>query len=200
MNTLDTDISSAFALLAVLLVFVIGYFAAFFPLVQGLLDQPTPEVDADRKTMISQLRTYRVLLGGVILLAILTGVVLAPLTRRVAVSISFRGPFPTVEAGLLLIDLMLLALFAVTVWVLVRIGYRIRTIRHANDNALLAPQLPVDPELVEGWSTVKLVKIERKARPTSTRKASRVAMPLAIISSEKIQSSVKLTNMAERLP
>ncbi len=129
MKTLDDDISSAFALLAVLLVFVIGYFAAFFPLVQILLDQPTPEVEADRRAMVSRLRAYRVLLGGVILLTVLTGVVLAPLTRRVAVTISFRGPFSTVKAGLLLVDLMLLALFAVTVWVLVRIGRRIRTIR-----------------------------------------------------------------------
>jgi hypothetical protein len=133
MNTLDDDISSAFALLGVLLVFVIGYFAAFFPLVQGLLDQPTPEVATDRRAMISRLGTYRVLLMGVILLTALTGVVLAPLTRRVVVAISFRGPFPTVEAGLLLIDLMLLALFGVTVWVWVRIGRRIRTIRAYKD-------------------------------------------------------------------
>jgi hypothetical protein len=128
MSALDGAISTAFTLLSVLLVFVIGYFAAFFPLVQALLDQPTPTVNEDKETLISKLRAYRVLVGGVLLLTILVGVILTPVTRRVILSISFAGPFPTIEAALLLIDIMLLALFAVTVWVCVRIWCRIRTI------------------------------------------------------------------------
>jgi hypothetical protein len=44
-------------------------------------------------------------------------------------TISFRGAFPTVEAGLLLIDVMLLALFAETVWVWVRLANRINIMR-----------------------------------------------------------------------
>jgi hypothetical protein len=127
--TLNDQISGAFALLGVLLVFVIGYFAAFFPLVQDLLEQPAPEVAADRRALISRLRAYRVLVGGVLLLSVLTGVVLTPLTRRVVTSISFRGPFPTIGAGLLLIDVMLLVLFAVTLWMWIRIRRRIRMLR-----------------------------------------------------------------------
>jgi hypothetical protein len=45
--------------------------------------------------------------------------------------ISFRGPFPTIQAGLLVIDVMLLALFAVTVWVWLRLARRIRALRSA---------------------------------------------------------------------
>lgn len=58
-----------------------------------------------------------------------TGVVVTPLTRRVVLAISFRGPFPTIGAGLLLIDVMLLALFAVAVWVWIRLGRRIGALR-----------------------------------------------------------------------
>lgn len=129
MTELDDEISSAFALLGLLLVFVIGYFAALFPLAQDLLERPAPEVDADRGALISRLRTYRVLVGGVILLTVATGVVVTPLTRRVLLTFSFRGPFPTIEAGLLLIDVMLLALFSVTMWVWIRLGRRIRALR-----------------------------------------------------------------------
>ncbi len=129
MTRLEDEISSAFALLGLLLVFVIGYFAALFPLAQDLLERPAPEVAADRQLLIARLRTYRVLVGGVLLLTVATGVVVAPLTRRTVLDISFRGPFPTIEAGLLLIDLMLLALFAVTVWLWVRLGRRVRALR-----------------------------------------------------------------------
>jgi hypothetical protein len=129
MTTLDDEISTAFGLLGLLLVFVIGYFAALFPLAQDLLERPAPEVVADRRALVSRLRTYRILVGGVLLLTVGTGVVVTPLTRRVVQAISFRGQFPTVQAGLLLIDVMLLALFAVTVWVWVRLGRRIRLLR-----------------------------------------------------------------------
>lgn len=124
--TLDEEISSAFSLLGLLLVFVLGYFAALFPMAQDLLEQPAPEVQADRKGLITRLRTYRVLVGGVLLLTVATGVVVAPLSRRVVLAISFRGEFPTIRAGLLLIDVMLLALFAATVWLWVRLRRRIR--------------------------------------------------------------------------
>ena len=131
MTTLDDEISKAFGLLGLLLVFVIGYFAALFPLTQDLLERPAPEIAADRRALISRLNTYRILVGGVLLLTVGTGVVVTPLTRRVVLAISIRGPFPTTQAGLLLIDVMLLALFAVTVWVWVRLGRRIRTLRGA---------------------------------------------------------------------
>jgi len=49
MSRLDDEISSAFALLGLLLVFVICYFAALFPLAQDLLERPAPEVATDRQ-------------------------------------------------------------------------------------------------------------------------------------------------------
>ena len=126
--TVDEEISSAFSLLGLLLVFVIGYFAAFFPLAQELIERPAPDVIADRQALIAKLRTYRVLLGGVLLLTISTGVVVTPLTRHVLLAISFRGPFPTIEAGLLLLDVMLVALFVVSAWVWLRLGQRSRAL------------------------------------------------------------------------
>ena len=42
MSRLDDEISSAFALLGLLLVFVIGYFAALFPLAEGCIYWVTP--------------------------------------------------------------------------------------------------------------------------------------------------------------
>jgi hypothetical protein len=126
---LDDEISSAFALLGVLLVFVIGYFAALFPLVQDLLEQPKPDVLADRRVLLSRLQTYRFLVGGVLLLTVATGAIVTPITRRVLQCISFGGPFPTIQAGLLLIDVMLLALFTVLVWVWIRIARRVRSLR-----------------------------------------------------------------------
>lgn len=121
---IDEEISSAFSLLGLLLVFVIGYFAAFFPLAQELIERPAPDVLADRQALIAKLRTYRVLLGGVLLLTFSTGVVVTPLTRNVLMNISLRGPFPTIEAGLLLLDVMLAALFVVSAWVWFRLGQR----------------------------------------------------------------------------
>lgn len=129
--TLNSEITSTFTLLSLLLVFVIGYFAALFPVAQDLLERPTPEIAADRRALISRLRTYRILVGGVLLLTAATGVVVGPLTRRVLLSISFGGPFPTIQAGLLLVDVMLLALFGVTAWVSVRLGRHIRSLRRA---------------------------------------------------------------------
>lgn len=130
--TLDDQITSAFALLGLLLVFVLGYFAAIFPVAQDLLEAPTPEVAVDRQALIARLRTYRILLGGLLILTVATGVVVTPLTRRVVLTVSFDGPFPTVQAGLLLIDVMLLALLTVTAWVWVRLGRR--AVRLRNDS------------------------------------------------------------------
>jgi hypothetical protein len=50
--------------------------------------------------------------------------------RRAVLAISLREPFPTIEAGLFLIDLMLVALFVVTAWVWIRLGRRIRGLRN----------------------------------------------------------------------
>lgn len=129
--TLNNEITSAFTLLSLLLVFVIGYFAALFPVAQDLLERPTPEIAAERRALISRLQTYRILVGGVLLLTAATGVVVSPLTWRVLLSISFGGPFPTIQAGLLLVDVMLLALFAVTAWVWARLGRHIGSLRRA---------------------------------------------------------------------
>jgi hypothetical protein len=130
--TLDDEISNAFSLLGLLLVFVIGYFAALFPLTEELLERPTPDVTADRRVLIARLRTFRILMGGVLPLTTATGLVVAPLTRRVVSAISLGGRFPTIQAGLLLIGVMLLALLVVALWAWVRLGRRINALRRTS--------------------------------------------------------------------
>jgi hypothetical protein len=58
-------------------------------------------------------------------------VVAAPLTRCVLTPISVQGPFPTIEAGLLLVDVMLVALFAASLWVWIQLGRRAKRLREA---------------------------------------------------------------------
>jgi hypothetical protein len=62
------------------------------------------------------------------LLIVATGVVIAPLTEKVLAAWSFHEPYSTVRAGLLLIDLMLLALLAMTGWLWRRLRARIRSL------------------------------------------------------------------------
>lgn len=125
---LDKEITDTFALLGLLLVFVLGYFAAVFPLVQGVLGEDLGEAAAEKRRLASRARTYRVLVGGILLLTVSTGCVVAPLTWRVLGAISVGRPFSTVRAGLLLVDVMLLALLAVTLWLWVGLGRKRRDV------------------------------------------------------------------------
>jgi uncharacterized membrane protein len=127
--SLDTQITDAFALLGLLLAFLFGYFAAVFPLVQALLDQPRPEAKDDRQALAGQLGTYRVLVSGILLLIVATAVVVAPLTWKVLAAVSVHRPYSTLRAGLLLIGLMLLALLGVTGWLWGRLHGRITKLR-----------------------------------------------------------------------
>lgn len=131
MTALDREISQAFGLLGLLLVFVLGYFSAFFPVVEELVhrDMPASASKEEKARVVTRLRSYRRLLAGLAGLTVLVLAVLGPLTRRVAVAWRWSGPFPTIRAGLLMIDLMLVLLLAFTVWLLARLGHRIGELR-----------------------------------------------------------------------
>jgi uncharacterized BrkB/YihY/UPF0761 family membrane protein len=126
-TALDREISQAFGLLGLLLVFVLGFFSAFLPLVEELInrDVPPSASDEERRQVLVRLQTYRRLVGGLSVLTLLVLSVLWPVTRRVAAAWRWSGPFPTIRAGLLMVDLMLLLLLVLTVWLLVRLGNRI---------------------------------------------------------------------------
>lgn len=125
---LDRQITDIFNLVAVLLVFVLGYFAAFFPQADELVERglPAGSSEAERRRLVQRLRAYRVLVvgtGG--LTAIVLGL-LSPLTTDVARQWSWH--YSTPRAGLLAVDLMLLVLLGVNGWLFVRLSRRIRNL------------------------------------------------------------------------
>lgn len=131
MNDLDLEISGAFSLLGVLLVFVIAYFSAILPDINELLGRPAPEVNADRRSLAARLRTYRSLTVGLLLVVAAVLTLLVPLSRRVLKSLSFTGPFQTIRAGLLFIDFLLIAMALVAGWLFARLSRRIDDFREA---------------------------------------------------------------------
>jgi uncharacterized integral membrane protein len=108
--TVDQQISNAFALLAVLLVFVIAYYSALLPQANDLMARPRPPEDSGVQALVARLRSYRALTAGYLALIALVMVVLYPLTRDVIEHTPWRWPVPTLRAGLLLVDLCLLGM------------------------------------------------------------------------------------------
>lgn len=126
MTSLDPEIREAFDLIALLLVFVLGYFAAFFPQADGLIGQDLPSgaSQADRGYLLRRLRSYRRLVAGTAALVVLVLAVLTPLTARVAQQWSWTYSAP--RFGLLVVDVMLVAMLGVNGWLLSRLGNRIK--------------------------------------------------------------------------
>jgi hypothetical protein len=125
---LDRQITEIFSLVAVLLVFVLGYFAAFFPQADELVERGVPAgaSEADRRGLVQRLRTYRALVLGTGGLAAIVLGLLTPLTIDVAKQWSWH--YSTPRAGLLAVDLMLLLLLVVNSWLSVRLSRRIRNL------------------------------------------------------------------------
>jgi pyridoxal phosphate enzyme (YggS family) len=99
---LDRQIADVFALLGVLLVFVIAYLSAMFPLVEDAVRQPRPTVEADRLRLGRRLRAYRNLIGGLALSIVLIAVLLLPLSGQAVSGWAWpwqRG-YRTTRAGL----------------------------------------------------------------------------------------------------
>ncbi len=115
MNSPDREISDAFSLLGVLLVFVFAYGSALLPLIVGVLEQTTPVAQDDRSAFVGRLKSYHRLILALIVVALTVGGVLAPLTRHVLATWTFSGPFSTPKAGLLLVDALLLLTVAASI-------------------------------------------------------------------------------------
>ena len=113
MKLLDDQIADAGNLIAILLVFVFGYFSAIWPQLTVLLEEPAPAVAADRRRLASRLRAYQNLLAGLGLLVVAVLALLAPLTRQVLAHLSWKGPYHVLWAGLLLVDLLLVSMLAI---------------------------------------------------------------------------------------
>lgn len=122
---LDRQITDVFNLIALLLVFVLGFFAAFFPQADDLIerDLPASASQADRAQLIRRLRSYRLLVGGTGALTAIVLAVLGPLTARVATDWTWH--YSTARVGLLAVDLMLLGMLGVNGWLFRRLSKRI---------------------------------------------------------------------------
>lgn len=123
---LDREISDAFGLLAVLLVFVIAYFSALLPQSEDLITRSRPVEEAARKAVVARLRAYLKLTAGFLSLVILVGIVVEPLSWHVVRDTAFQWPLPTLRAGLLLVDLCLVGMLVAGVRLVQRLGSRIR--------------------------------------------------------------------------
>ncbi len=124
MNALDAQIADASDLIAVLLVFVFGYFSAIWPQLTVLLEEPAPTVGADRRRLASRLGAYQNLLVGLGLLVVTVVALLMPLTRQVLDQLSWTGRYHVLRAGLLLVDLLLLSLLVIVARSIARISRR----------------------------------------------------------------------------
>lgn len=127
--TLDEEISDAFGLLAVLLVFVIAYFSAILPQADELIDRPRPSDDSTLRSLIAGLGAYRKLTAGFLVLVCMVAVVLWPLTSRVLRSTSWEWPVPTLRAGLILVDMCLVGLAAGGIRLVQRLSARITKLK-----------------------------------------------------------------------
>jgi hypothetical protein len=127
--TLDQEIIEAAGIIGLVLVFVFGYFAALLPVVLALLDTPSPDIADDRAALASRIAAYRWIIILLFLLTVLVGSTIAPLSRQVIASWSSSGPFPTIRAGLLVMDFLLLTLAGTTFLLWIRMTKRLRELR-----------------------------------------------------------------------
>ena len=134
---LDKQISDVFGLLAVLLVFVIGYFSALLPQAEDLISRVRPNEEAQRLALRTRLTTFRRLAYGLESLIVLVAALLLSVSRQAITSWPpnlafpwvFSDDFPTARAGLILVDLLLAAVFVATIWLIRSLSRRIRQLR-----------------------------------------------------------------------
>jgi hypothetical protein len=134
---LDKQISDIFGLLAVLLVFVIGYFSALLPQAEDLIARVRPNEEAQRRALRTRLSTFRRLAYGLEGLNVLVLALLFSVSRQVLSGWPTNVPFPwissdtfpTVRGGLILVDVLLVAVLVATAWLIRTISQRMGQLR-----------------------------------------------------------------------
>ena len=127
MNDLDAKISDVFGLLAVLLVFVIAYFSAIFPIADQLIEQDmSNKRESEKDALVARLGSYRWLTLGFLSLTVLVGLVVAPLSQEVIAAWSWHWPMSATRTGLLLVDVCLIGMVAAGMWLVWRLSRGIR--------------------------------------------------------------------------
>jgi hypothetical protein len=118
--TLDQQIVNAGGLIALLLVFVFAFFAALLPNFETARFQSIPAAVDDIHSLVGRLSTYRALAWSLFGVVVLVLALLGPLTRRDLGS-QIWNPFDTLRAGLLFVDVLLIATGAgllVEIWLM----------------------------------------------------------------------------------
>lgn len=124
--TLDQEIAAVSQLLSLLLAFLTGYFSALFPIIEQLLLQSAPDVQADRRKLVARLSAYRKLVAAFAILVFLALSLLMPLSGQVVIAIAPRASFNTLRAGLLLLDVFMIVMGVVSLSLSLRLRRRIR--------------------------------------------------------------------------
>jgi hypothetical protein len=122
---LDSQLSDAVNLIAVLLVFVFAYFSAVWPQAQAMLDED-PDVAADRRRLANKHRGQRFLLSGLVVVVLVILGVLSPLTSDIVRAWSWHGEYHTLRAWLAVVDGLLLAVGVIAGRMVLRLRSRIR--------------------------------------------------------------------------
>jgi hypothetical protein len=126
MNSLDREISDVMNLLGLLVVFVVGYFSAVVPSADEAWGRPTPDVAFDRSTLANRLRAHRNLLVGIMVLITAVLTIVGPISIRTirAIFVSYS----ILRAGVILVDVLLLAMWVACLVVAIRLERRRRNL------------------------------------------------------------------------
>jgi len=121
---LDKEITDVFTLLGVLLVFAIALFSALLPIVDGLVRKPKPAGAAETKELKGQLVAYALLIALLEALTIAVFLLLIPLSLRAIGLLGTGDEFPTIRAGLLMVESFLVLQGVSSGWLLIRVVRR----------------------------------------------------------------------------
>jgi hypothetical protein len=125
LSDIDKQITDAFGLVGLLLVFVFSYFSAVLPHTNQLLETSIPEViEVEQNKLKADCRTRQGVLIALITVVILIFVLLIPLLTHVLADWHWV-PFDTVRAGLAMVEVFLLLMASYIAWLVYKLQQKI---------------------------------------------------------------------------
>jgi hypothetical protein len=108
-KVLDAQIVEAFSVVSLLIAIAAAYLAGIWPIVNDLLHGKDPDVEIDADGMARRCGAYALSASALAVVNLLVMALLFPLLADVVASFSTSGPFHTVRAALVLVELLLLS-------------------------------------------------------------------------------------------
>jgi len=108
-KVLDAQIVDAFSVVSLLIAIAAAYLAGIWPIVNDLLHGKDPDVAIDADGMAGRCGAYALSAAALAVVNLLVMALLLPLFAEVVTSFSSSGPFHTVRAALVLVELLLLS-------------------------------------------------------------------------------------------